>query len=611
MSARATARHFIDAGFRPVPIPAGSKAPVVKWKDMEFDEADFDDDGNVGLLLGHGQLVDLDVDDVLARTIASLTPLNLATMRSRLSDDPGVRHYWFRATGDVPAFAQYQDPATGHMLVELRSSRSSDRARQTVIPPARHPDGAYTAWLDWPGRAEGEVAPLPDEAEGEVLSQWAAMIASAALLARYWPAEGSRHHAHLALCGALLHQNNGIDEWWSQNLPHFLDWLRRATGDEDRRPNIATTIQAIQDGQTVTGLGALRRHLRVDVVDTLVEWLRIEENEEDEAPVEEWLWTDVTRVRLPIDPPEDLTGDHLLFAGENTTIVTRGGKGKTWLALALMGKAMEKGHNVLYVDYENGPDLILRRWQSLGWYEDPLASLLEQRFRHTTSSIDFTSGINAERIMQVVEHHDIQLVVFDAVAGMLSAAQLEENDNGHYTALHTSVIHRLKQAGVTSLTLDHSAKGEESIGGRGASSKFDNSSVVFGVGQSQPFSHEQAGFLELKVQKQRLGEVPPTVRATFQPRGKDAFGVHRLDITVQTVAELTVGNEDDRIAKALLDELERRGRTVKTNLVNGAWEAMDREHPKSRLRTVLADLLDKGEVVEETLGNKTYYGLDN
>ena len=63
------ARWYRSRGYAPIPVPAGTKIPVLKgWQTLRLDEPDlpqhFNGTGNIGLLLGEpsGWLVDVDLD---------------------------------------------------------------------------------------------------------------------------------------------------------------------------------------------------------------------------------------------------------------------------------------------------------------------------------------------------------------------------------------------------------------------------------------------------------------------------------------------------------------------------------------------------------------------
>ncbi len=133
------ARWYLARGFAPIPVPAGSKVPVLKgWTDMRLAEADlprhFNGTGNIGVLLGEpsGWLVDVDLDceEAVALAPAFLPPTGAKSGR------PGkpLSHWWYVCEGAKTR--KHQDPASKKMIVELRSTGA-----QTVVGPSVHPSG--------------------------------------------------------------------------------------------------------------------------------------------------------------------------------------------------------------------------------------------------------------------------------------------------------------------------------------------------------------------------------------------------------------------------------------------------------------------------------------
>ncbi len=179
-------------GWRVTPVRLGEKRPVGSgWQDLRLDEDGirkaFATACNVGVLLGDasGGLVDVDLDVSEAAVVAGrLLP---ATARFGRAGKPGS-HYLYRVTGEVKTRKFTAPDRT--VLLELRSSGA-----QTVFPPSVHVSGEPIEWED-------EREPL--EIEAQELEQLVALVAAATLLARAWPAAGSRHEASLALAGGLL-----------------------------------------------------------------------------------------------------------------------------------------------------------------------------------------------------------------------------------------------------------------------------------------------------------------------------------------------------------------------------------------------------------------------
>ncbi|GJQ30455.1 MAG: hypothetical protein HBSAPP03_23390 [Phycisphaerae bacterium] len=133
------ARWYLARGYAPIPVPAGTKVPVLKgWTDMRLADADlpqhFNGMGNIGVLLGEpsGWLVDVDLD---CEEAVALAPTFLPPTDTK-SGRPGkpLSHWWYVSKGTKTR--KHQDPASKKMIVELRSTGA-----QTVVGPSIHPSG--------------------------------------------------------------------------------------------------------------------------------------------------------------------------------------------------------------------------------------------------------------------------------------------------------------------------------------------------------------------------------------------------------------------------------------------------------------------------------------
>ncbi|MCB9838224.1 MAG: bifunctional DNA primase/polymerase [Phycisphaeraceae bacterium] len=133
------ARSYLARGYRPVPVPAGSKAPVLPgWQRLTLDAdslpAHFNGTGNIGLILGEpsGRLVDVDLDCPEARELAAeyLPPTGARTGRPSAP----ASHWWYIAPG--ARTKRHSDPVDRSAIVELRSTGA-----QTLVGPSVHPGG--------------------------------------------------------------------------------------------------------------------------------------------------------------------------------------------------------------------------------------------------------------------------------------------------------------------------------------------------------------------------------------------------------------------------------------------------------------------------------------
>jgi hypothetical protein len=263
-NAREAALVYTGKGWRVVPVPHGEKgATLTGWNKLVVTSGNLDDyfpeggDENIGLILGRasGGLVDVDLDCpeavVVARTL--LPPTGMIHGRS---GHPGS-HWWYLV--DQPpekATVPFKD-IDKQNLVEIRSTGG-----QTVVPPSVHPSGERLQWDKW-----GEPAQIALTA----LKRAVEKVAAAALLARHWPDEGSRHEAALALAGALARAG------WSQpEIDVFVRATAKAAGDEepgDRVQGVRRSSERVQKGEPTTGWPRLEEILGTEVVRLVCKYL--------------------------------------------------------------------------------------------------------------------------------------------------------------------------------------------------------------------------------------------------------------------------------------------------------------------------------------------------
>lgn len=141
------ARRYLGRGWRSIPIPFRSKAPLMQgWQKLRLEESDLplrfgSGPSNLGVLLGEpsGWLIDIDLDHLRCVALADhyLPPTPAVFGR------PGKprSHRIYRVSGPV-ATTKHRSKSAG-MLVELRSTGA-----QTVFPPSVHESGEAIMWDD-------------------------------------------------------------------------------------------------------------------------------------------------------------------------------------------------------------------------------------------------------------------------------------------------------------------------------------------------------------------------------------------------------------------------------------------------------------------------------
>jgi hypothetical protein len=262
------ARDVLRWGGQPVPYARGRKGPQTNgWTAWRFTEDDlaeaFADDVNLGMFTGLAGFADVDLD--------APEPLQLARHflpESSLSHgrhSTPQAHRWYVTDPPLRTMRFYDPLQNGEeaLLLELRGLKTDGAVGlQTMIPPSIHPGGEVLCWDHYgaPTRVD------PDELVAAV-----DRLAAAALLCRYWPAEGMRHECSLALAGALL--LGGID---TEDAAAFVRAIAIAAADpevENRVQAVHDTADRIEQGERVTSLPRLREIIDPKVVARLADWL--------------------------------------------------------------------------------------------------------------------------------------------------------------------------------------------------------------------------------------------------------------------------------------------------------------------------------------------------
>jgi hypothetical protein len=234
------AAGYWGRGWRPIPIPAGAKAPIMpSWQKFQPTQDDisryFYGAINVGVILGtaSGGLVDIDLD--CAETVALADDFLPATSAQFGRASKPRSHRLYRSPGAQTR--KFIDPVRRSMLVEIRS----DGGLQTVFPPSVHPSGEPIEWA-----AEDDPAETP----AKCLSAAVGRLAAAALVMRYRPD------------GEVLVRFTPFEEWPAlltaadpKVKTAVAEWLGLPP-DEPRRSERVQAEETVLDDRTAVYVGA-------------------------------------------------------------------------------------------------------------------------------------------------------------------------------------------------------------------------------------------------------------------------------------------------------------------------------------------------------------------
>jgi hypothetical protein len=244
------------------------------WPNLRLTEHDlpsaFNNTSNLGILNGapSGNQIDVDVDCPEAVVLADRFLPDTRAVFGR----PGKRRsHRLYVCDDLPATQQFKD-IDGAMLIELRSTGT-----QTLFPPSTHPSGVRLIWEE-----DGQ----PQRVAGAHLADAVARVAAGCLLARHWPAPGSRQDAALALAGGLVRLG-----WSEHAVTSFIEGVAQAAGDEETPSRIATvlyTMKRLDAHQPATGWPTLGELVGDRVVERAQSWLGATNCEDCEDCEDAW-----------------------------------------------------------------------------------------------------------------------------------------------------------------------------------------------------------------------------------------------------------------------------------------------------------------------------------
>ena len=262
---RQAAEEMIAAGYSPIPVPFGQKAPHLKeWQKLRITSDTLGKyftgvSSNLGLLLGEPSQDCVDVDLDCAEAIGAADLFLPRTEREHGRPSTPRSHRWY-SVSPAPKTKQFEDPDGKTMLVELRSTGA-----QTIVPPSVHPSGETLVW---------HSTGMPTVVEATELERAVAELAACAMLARRWTLH-IRHKTSMALAGMLLRAG-----WSEERTVAFIRAVATVANDEeldDRLGNVAATAERLAAGEAVTGGTTLAELLPEgkQVVTKLRKWLAL------------------------------------------------------------------------------------------------------------------------------------------------------------------------------------------------------------------------------------------------------------------------------------------------------------------------------------------------
>jgi P4 family phage/plasmid primase-like protien len=257
------ALSYIERGWFPVPAPYEQKGPTItNWPDLRINNDNLHEyfngsPQNIGVLLGVSDgLVDVDLD---CSEAIKLAPFFLPSTHLRGGRGERPNSHWFYQCSDFQTiqFSHRKKDDGDGMIVEIRGFSSTGTPLQTLVHPSVHPTGDKYIWNEF-----GDTASI----ESEVLIKQVKQLAAASLLARHWPALGTRNSTAMALAGTLL-RNEFADHVW---IVEFIEKIASAGGGTPEagcyKKIVRDTARKLENGQDITGFPTLKGFIGSEAV---------------------------------------------------------------------------------------------------------------------------------------------------------------------------------------------------------------------------------------------------------------------------------------------------------------------------------------------------------
>lgn len=253
---RNTYHQLIEAGFRPVLLHAGGKAPVGdEWQKRPIPHVtDFTGYNNIGIITGEtgNNVCDVDIDD---RELIDVLPLFLPPTPFKFGRYYGGEKqqlaHWLYKVSDPGRNITVERP-TGNGAIELRTNGGQTMAPTSTI--IDHKLGYLVDSVRWEGNStQVPKGPLP-ETTRDYLNQ-CIRVAKASFHSVSYFKSGKFHEDMMYWCGFMVAA--GIpDELIEKSVRYIADQSGQ-TGIEDRLASLKTSRARYAEGDNIAGIGYL------------------------------------------------------------------------------------------------------------------------------------------------------------------------------------------------------------------------------------------------------------------------------------------------------------------------------------------------------------------
>lgn len=290
----------------------------------------------------------------------------------------------------------------------------------------------------------------------------------------------------------------------------------------------------------------------------------------------------------PQPAPEVFGSGGVLYRPSLTWVTGEPASGKSLLCMVWASDVIKAGGRVLWLDEEAGTKDTIGKFQALGMKADYLQNSL---FYLPPMPRDLAK--QTEEFHQFVERTNPELIIMDSAAMILANSGVEEDSNNGVSHFNSHVILPLvKRMGHSVLVIDHVSKNSQtSRYARGAGSKLSGVDMSLSVRTTKPFSKNKSGALELRVRKDRQGNLAEDtfwdIDVVVGPHGV-TFDFSEPKDPVSRTAAIS----DETMEERILEYIKEHPGASKT----GVEKVPGRKNEKKR--AILRGLLASGTIVD-------------
>jgi KaiC/GvpD/RAD55 family RecA-like ATPase len=206
-------------------------------------------------------------------------------------------------------------------------------------------------------------------------------------------------------------------------------------------------------------------------------------------------------------------GVGLFYEGHLAIISGHKKAGKTLATMSVALDVIEAGGVVVYLDFENGDDLIANRLRDMGADAGEIAA----RFKYIPFPKGLTLANFRGQLESVAEAHPGATLVVDSLRGlftrlsMTGKTPLSINDPTSIEQVLGPLSEVVKTANLTAVVIDHAKKvgtSDDEYATAGSAGKEQVADAVYFLSKVEPFSEAEQGVVALKASSDRLGKLP-------------------------------------------------------------------------------------------------------